>query len=151
MRRALALTAVLGSRHHRAKSNGDVCRQSTAEILVKESLELPAFSTLDEIASWIRREVNTAMFERIAGRIGLPDRVGLKASLEVVESSAKTPYNRLKQAAGKASWPGFREQVEHLRWVDYRRALAWLLAWLARRHRGVAGWHRGVEDRRLRW
>jgi hypothetical protein len=58
------------------------------------------------------------MLERIAGRIGLPDRVGLEALLEAVGPSAKTPYNRLKQPAGKASWSGFREQVEHLRWVD---------------------------------
>ncbi len=101
-----------------AKNNPPDLINVALEMLVKESLELPAFSTLDEIASRIRREVNMAMFERIAGRIGLPDRVGLEASLEVVGSSAKTPYNRLKQAAGKASWSGFREQVEHLRWVD---------------------------------
>jgi hypothetical protein len=101
-----------------AKNNPPDLINVALEMLVKESLELPAFSTLDEIASRIRREVNTAMFGRIAGRIGLPDRVGLEASLEVVGSSAKTPYNRLKQAAGKASWSGFRDQVEHLRWVD---------------------------------
>jgi hypothetical protein len=96
-------------------------------MLVKESLELPGFSTLDEIAGRIRREVNTAMFGRIAGRIGLPDRVGLESLLEVVGSSAKTPFNRLKQAAGKASWSGFRDQVEHLRWVDcLGDSAAWL-------------------------
>ena len=48
------------------------------EMLVKESLELPAFSTLDEIASRVRREVNTGMFEQIDGRVGLPERVALK-------------------------------------------------------------------------
>src|SRR5450755_3608875 len=88
------------------------------EMLVKEFLELPAFSTLDEIASRVRREVNTGMFERIDGRIGLPDRVGLESLLDVVGPAVKTPFNRLKQPAGKASWSGFREQVEHLRWVD---------------------------------
>ena len=88
------------------------------EMLVKASLELPAFSTLDEIASRVRLEVNTGMFDRVAGRIGLPDRVGLENLLEVVGPAAKSPFNRLKQPAGKASWSGFREQVEHLRWVD---------------------------------
>jgi hypothetical protein len=88
------------------------------EMLVKESLELPAFSTLDEIASRVRREVNTGMFERIDGRIGLPERVGLASLLDVVGPAVKSPFNRLKQPAGKASWSGFREQVEHLRWVD---------------------------------
>jgi hypothetical protein len=58
------------------------------------------------------------MFERVAGRIALPDRVGLENLLDVVGPGPTTPYNRLKQPAGKASWSGFREQVEHLRWVD---------------------------------
>ena len=94
------------------------------EMLVKASLELPAFSTLDEIASRVRLEVNTGMFERVAGRIGLPDRVGLENLLEVVGPAVKSPFNRLKQPAGKASWSGFREQVEHLRWVDRSATLA---------------------------
>jgi hypothetical protein len=38
-------------------------------MLVKASLELPAFSTLDEMVGRVR------IFDRIAGRIGLPDRV----------------------------------------------------------------------------
>ncbi len=88
------------------------------ELLVKASLELPAFSTLDEIASRVRLEVNTGVFERVAGRIALPDRVGLEKLLDVVGPAVKTPFNRLKQPAGKASWSGFREQVDHLRWVD---------------------------------
>jgi len=44
------------------------------EMLVKASLELPAFSTLDEMAGRVRREVNTAIFDRIAGRIGRASR-----------------------------------------------------------------------------
>jgi hypothetical protein len=58
------------------------------------------------------------MFERVDGRIGLPDRVGLEALLEVVGPAGKTPFNRLKRPAGRASWSGFRGQVAHLRWVD---------------------------------
>jgi Domain of unknown function (DUF4158) len=76
------------------------------EMLVKESLELPAFSTLDEIASRIRREVNTGMFERIDGRIGLPDRVGLEALLQIAGAGVKTPFNRIKQAAGRGVMVG---------------------------------------------
>jgi Tn3 transposase DDE domain/Domain of unknown function (DUF4158) len=97
------------------------------ELLVKASLELPAFSTVDELASRVRREVNTGMFERVAGRIALPDRVGLENLLDVVGPGLTSPYNRLKQPAGKASWSGFREQVDHLRWVD---SLGDTRAWL---------------------
>jgi Tn3 transposase DDE domain/Domain of unknown function (DUF4158) len=97
------------------------------ELLVKASLELPAFSTVDELASRVRRGVNTGMFERVAGRIALPDRVGLENLLDVVGPGLTSPYNRLKQPAGKASWSGFREQVDHLRWVD---SLGDTRAWL---------------------
>ena len=58
------------------------------------------------------------MFERVDGRIGLPDRVGLENLLDLSGAAGKTPFNRLKQAAGRASWSGLREQVEYLRWVD---------------------------------
>jgi hypothetical protein len=88
------------------------------DLLVKASLELPAFSTLDAMAGRVRREVNTAMFERIDGRIGLPDRVGLEDLLEVAGPVAKSPFSRLKRPAGRASWSAFREQVARLRWVD---------------------------------
>ena len=74
------------------------------EMLVKASLELPGFSTLDEMASRIRLEVNTTIFERIVGRIALPDRLRLEALLEVVGPRGKSAFNRLKQAAGRASW-----------------------------------------------
>jgi Domain of unknown function (DUF4158) len=124
----------LGVRHdpQRARAVAEAAVRSAAEVkndppdlinvalemLVKASLELPAFSTLDEIASRVRLEVNTGMFERVAGRIALPDRVGLEKLLDLVGPAVKTPFNRLKQPAGKASWSGFREQVDHLRWVD---------------------------------
>ncbi|MCA1697478.1 MAG: DUF4158 domain-containing protein [Actinobacteria bacterium] len=88
------------------------------EMLVKASLELPAFSTLDEIAGRIRREVNTMMFERVGGRIALGDRIALDELLEVGGPASKSAFHRLKQVAGRASWSAFREQVAHLRWVD---------------------------------
>lgn len=88
------------------------------ELLVKSSLELPGFATLDELASRIRHDVNTAMFERIGARIALPDRVALEDLLDVAGPGAKSAFHRLKQVAGRASWSAFREQVAHLRWVD---------------------------------
>jgi hypothetical protein len=41
------------------------------------------------MAGRIRREVNTAMFERVDGRIALPDRIGLEDLLEVAGPVAK--------------------------------------------------------------
>jgi TnpA family transposase len=88
------------------------------EMLVKAALELPAFSTLDEMTSRIRAEVNTAIFERVVGRIPLAERLGLESLLDVAGPAGKSLFNRLKQAAGRASWSAFREQVKYLEWVD---------------------------------
>jgi len=88
------------------------------EMLVKASLELPGFATLDELAARIRHDVNTTMFERVGTRIALPDRIAIEGLLDIDGPGAKSAFHRLKQAAGRASWSAFREQVAHLRWVD---------------------------------
>lgn len=87
--RAVAAEAIRSAAE--VKNNPPDLINVALEMLVKESLELPAFSTLDEMAGRIRREVNTAMFERIDSRIGLPDRVGLENLLEVAGPAAKSP------------------------------------------------------------
>ena len=88
------------------------------ELLVKESLELPGFSTLDRMAAAIRAEVNAALFETITGRMTPLEARRLGGLLEVAGPSRKSPFDGLKRAAGRASWSGFREQVGHLAWVD---------------------------------
>jgi uncharacterized protein DUF4158 len=98
------------------------------ELLVKESLELPGFSTLDRMAAAIRAEVNAALFETITARMTPLEARRLGGLLEVVGPSRKSPFDGLKRAAGRASWSGFREQVGHLTWVD---SLGNTDAWLA--------------------
>src|SRR5450755_2989312 len=88
------------------------------ELLVKDSLELPGFSTLDRMAAAIRAEVNAALFETITGRMTPLEVRRLGGLLEVAGPSRKSPFDGLKRAAGRASWSGFREQVGHLAWVD---------------------------------
>ncbi len=88
------------------------------ELLVKASLELPAYSTLDDMAATIRAEVNTAIFEGIVARMTPPDLVGLQALLDVTDPAGKSAFNGLKRAAGRASWSAFRKQVDHVEWVD---------------------------------
>jgi len=88
------------------------------ELLVKESLELPGYSTLDELATRIRHEVNTQLFARIVGRMAETEQAQVEALLQVEGQSRRSGHHRLKQAAGRASWSAFREQVAHLAWVD---------------------------------
>ena len=67
------------------------------ELLVKESLELPGFSTLDRMAAAIRAEVNTALFEGVTGRMAPLEARRLHGLLEVAGPSRKSPYDGLKQ------------------------------------------------------
>jgi len=115
--RARAVAAAAIRTAAEVKNNPPDLINVALEMLVKASLELPGYSTLDDLASRIRREVNTAIFERVVARMLLPDRLRLEALLEVRGPAAKTPFNRLKQPAGRASWTAFREQVQHLAWV----------------------------------
>lgn len=97
------------------------------ELLVKASLELPAFSTLNRMTSRIRTEVNTTIFEGIAGRMASGDLGAVHALLEVSGPFRKSLFDGLKQTAGRASWSAFRAQVKHMAWVDSLGATgAWL-------------------------
>ncbi|MGH9070759.1 MAG: hypothetical protein ACRDX8_06235, partial [Acidimicrobiales bacterium] len=109
------------------------------EALVRASLELPGFSTLNEMAAQIRAEVNTAIFETIESRMSAHDATRLNALLEVVVASRKSQFDQLKQAAGRASWSAFRGQVAHLSWVDSLGG--------ADKYRGIGA---GEEDRGAR-
>ena len=88
------------------------------EVLVRESLELPGFSTLNEIAARVRAEVNAGMFSGIVARMTQPEVLRANRLLEVAGASGKSEFDALKRAAGKASWSNFRGQVAHMRWVD---------------------------------
>jgi hypothetical protein len=88
------------------------------ERLVEGCFELPGFSTLDEMASTIRGEVNAEIFAGIAERAGPAGIERLEALLEVPGPTAKSDFNRLKKTAPRPSWTNFRVQLDHLLWVD---------------------------------
>ena len=85
------------------------------ELLVREGLELPGFSTLNEISARVRAEIELG---DVRADPGADDAAGDPAgqpALEVV--GGKSQFDWLKRSAGKASWSQFREQVAHMRWV----------------------------------
>ncbi len=88
------------------------------EVPVREGLELPGFSTLNEIAARVRADVNAGMFAGILARMSPHEVRRINGLLEVAGASGKSELDALKRAAGKASWSNFRGQVAHMRWVD---------------------------------
>jgi hypothetical protein len=88
------------------------------ERLVEASLELPAFSTLDEMATSIRAEVNAQIFAGIAARIGPDGRQRALGLLNTAGPDGRSMFNRLKKPAQRATWSRFKAQAEYLDEVD---------------------------------
>jgi len=75
------------------------------ERLVRESLELPGFSTLNESAARIRMEVNAAMFARILARMTAPEVLRTNRLLEVVGA---VRYRAATTCTGRSGSSGAR-------------------------------------------
>ncbi|WP_228386830.1 DUF4158 domain-containing protein [Streptomyces katsurahamanus] len=81
-------------------------------------LELATFSTLDAMASTIRKEVNAAICAGIHDRMNAVQRAGLLRLLEERDEDGTTQYNRVKKQAQAPSWSHFKRLVTQLDWVD---------------------------------
>ncbi|WUK72987.1 DUF4158 domain-containing protein [Kribbella sp. NBC_00359] len=88
------------------------------EELVRARLELPGYSTLDEMAAEIRAEVNAVVFASITARMSGPDASGLDAMLAVDPVRRRSDFDRVKTVAGAATVGKLKDHVEHLRWLD---------------------------------
>jgi hypothetical protein len=87
------------------------------ERLVEGSYELPAFRTLNDMATTIRVRVNEEIFAIVLARLG-DDGVARLERLLVVGDGGKSEFNQLKKTARRPSWSNFRGQLEHQRWVE---------------------------------
>jgi len=114
--RAVAAEAIREAAH--ARNHPPDLINVALERLVEGCFELPAFSTLDEMASRIRGEVNGEMFAGIVGRAGPAGVARLDGLLDPVGPGGKTDLDRVKRSAPRPSWSNFRKQLDHLHWVD---------------------------------
>ncbi len=73
--------------------------------------ELPAYSTLDEMAARIRGKVNNEIFAGIAARVGPAWVLRLDALMVVAKVTGKSDFNRLKKTALRPSWTNFRNRA----------------------------------------
>ncbi|WP_330315077.1 DUF4158 domain-containing protein [Streptomyces sp. NBC_00523] len=88
------------------------------EKVVGAGLELPAFSTLDAMASTVRKEVNSSICTGIHDRMSAVERARLLRLLEERDADGTTQYNRLKKSAQSPTWSHFKRLITHLDWVD---------------------------------
>jgi TnpA family transposase len=87
------------------------------ERLVEGSYELPAFRTLNDMATTIRARANEDIFTTVLDRLGDVGVARLERLL-VVGAGGKSEFNQLKRPARRPSWSDFRAQLEHQRWAD---------------------------------
>jgi len=88
------------------------------EELIKESCELPAFKTLDELSQRVRSLVNRQLFEMTLQRLSPDERQRLEQLLELDPHRRRSQFSALKQSPKRAT-------VSHLRQLQTQ--LAWLL------------------------
>lgn len=87
---------------------------AAVEVLLKEQCELPAFSTLDRMATRIRRLVNDGVYRTILDRLSEAEQQALERLLEPEPGSLVTDFNRIKEAPKSATLTHLDEWLSRL-------------------------------------
>lgn len=117
-RRARALAAAAIREAAQVRNHPPDLINVALERIIEASLELPAYSTLDDMAANIRTEVNEAIFAGILARMGPEGRQRAQGLLNTAGSDGRSMFNRLKKPAQRATWSRFKAQAEYLDEVD---------------------------------
>jgi hypothetical protein len=86
--------------------------------LVRQSCELPGYTTLDAMAASIRTEVNGGMFTMVAARPDRMQRAWLERLLWVDPATRRSEFDRLKDSAQAATLGKFKDRLAHLAGLD---------------------------------
>lgn len=87
------------------------------EELVRQRFELPAFSTLDALATHVRAVVHRRLFGTVLGRLSEKHREDLDALLET-DQLGRSVFNALKRAPKQPSLSHLDDLVGHVRWLQ---------------------------------
>lgn len=87
------------------------------EALGKASVDLPAYSALDQLVSRLRTQVHTRIHDQVATRLTPEAAAGLEALLIVPFDATTTGFNRLKQTPGPARQETIELWTERLAWL----------------------------------
>ena len=86
------------------------------EELVRQRFELPAFSTLDTLATHVRAVVHRRLFGTVLGRLSDRQRHELDELLET-DQLGRSAFNALKRAPKQPSLSHLDDLVGHVRWL----------------------------------
>jgi len=88
------------------------------EQLVRDRIELPAFSALDRLARRVRTLVNGRYFTEIAKRLTDHEKQQLDDLLHVVDPRQKSPLQAIKRLPKRSSLMHFQELIDHIVQLD---------------------------------
>lgn len=88
------------------------------EDLIRHGHELPAFSTLDDIAEEVHAAVQTALYQSIDKQLTPSQRQWLDKLLVTDLPVRRTLFNQLKKAAKKTSKGHLEMLLDQVRWLD---------------------------------
>lgn len=88
------------------------------EQLVRDRIELPAFSALDRLARRIRTLVNGRYFATIAERLTVDEKQRLDDLLNVTDPRQKSPLQAIKRLPKRSSLMHFQELIDHTVGLD---------------------------------
>ncbi|GAA3649320.1 hypothetical protein GCM10022267_39770 [Lentzea roselyniae] len=88
------------------------------EELVRQSCELPGYTTLDAMVATVRAEVSAGFFTASAGRMSPAERARLERMLLVDPSTRRSELDWLKDPAKAATLGKFKRRLEHLADLD---------------------------------
>ena len=91
---------------------------ATIDALILHQVELPAFSTLDNIAEQIQTRTQTALFRCVARRLSDEERQRLDRLLTREFTNRLTAYNNIKRHARRPSRKHLSLLIEHLTLLD---------------------------------
>ena len=88
------------------------------EQLVRDRVELPAFTTLDRLARRVRTLVNGGYFKLIASRLTDEEKQQLDRLLVKDEAAKKSPLQAIKRLPKRASLQHFQDLLDHIAELD---------------------------------
>ena len=87
------------------------------EELVRNRFELPGFTTLFKEARRGRAEVNRGLYRRIAHALGDEGRAQLDRILTVDGATRRSPWNAIREDAGRPTLTHLKHLVDRLHWL----------------------------------
>ena len=84
------------------------------EQLIKDKIELPAFSTLDRLARRVRALVNQRLFSLVQQRLTTEEAAQLDTLLDVDTGRRQSPLQLIKQLPKRSSLQHFQRLIEHI-------------------------------------